>query len=263
MSTEARTVSDSPTGDAVQALLNSLYGLAGKTVLVTGASKGIGQAVARACANAGATLLICGRDADRLDETLASLQGSGHRIFAGDLSDAETLKQLAAECGHVDGVVHSAGIRGLAPMRMVSEAFLQQVMAINYHAPMMLTRHLLARQSIRQGGSIVFLSSIAALTGTVGVGPYAGSKAALIGSMRPLALELAKRDIRANALCPGLVETTLITEDIRWFEENCKRYPLGIGQPEDVANACLYFLSDASAKVTGQAFSMDGGVEFA
>jgi NAD(P)-dependent dehydrogenase (short-subunit alcohol dehydrogenase family) len=93
------------------------------------------------------------------------------------------------------------------------------------------------------------------------VGPYAGSKAALIGTMRPLALELARRGSRVNALCPGLVETPLTTVDNEWFEEARKRYPLGIGQSVDVARACLFLLSDASRKITGVSFSMDGGVE--
>jgi NAD(P)-dependent dehydrogenase (short-subunit alcohol dehydrogenase family) len=239
-----------------------LFGLDGKTILITGASKGIGQEVARQCATAGAQLVIVGRDTVRLDETLKSLHGEGHRALVVELNDADARKQLANDCGPLDGVVHSAGIRGLAPMKIVGDAFLRNVMDTNYLAPMMLTRHLLAKGHIRANGSLIFLSSIAALTGTVGVGPYSGSKAALVGSLRPLALELAKRGIRANALCPGLVETTLITEDMAWFEESCKRYPLGIGLPADVAQACIYFLSDASSKVTGAIFSMDGGVEF-
>jgi NAD(P)-dependent dehydrogenase (short-subunit alcohol dehydrogenase family) len=241
---------------------HQLFGLQDKCILVTGASKGIGQEVARQCAAAGARVVICGRDTTRLDETLQSLLGEGHRAYAMDLTDATARQKLASECGAIDGVVHSAGIRGLSPMRIVSDAFLTQVMDTNFLAPMLLTRQLLSRGLIRANGSLIFLSSISALTGTVGVGPYAGSKAALIGTLRPLALELAKRGIRANALCPGLVETTLITEDKDWFEESSKRYPLGIGLPSDIAQACLYFLSDASRKVTGCAFSMDGGVEF-
>lgn len=251
-----------PLLDEPSALLRALYGLDGKTVLVTGASKGIGAAVAHACAGAGARLIVAGRDQMRLQAVLDALPGDDHRLFAGDLSEAVTVQRLAAECGPLDGIVHSAGIRGLSPMKLVSEPFLNEVMAINYIAPTMLTRHLLARQSLRPGSSIVFLSSIAALTGTVGVGPYAGSKAALIGTLRPLALELVRRNIRANALCPSLVETPLTSEDRAWLEENRARYPLGIGTPEDVALACLYFLSTASGKVTGQAFSMDGGVEY-
>jgi NAD(P)-dependent dehydrogenase (short-subunit alcohol dehydrogenase family) len=239
-----------------------LYGLHGKTILVTGASQGIGQAVARSCAEAGAQLVLSGRDRDRLQATLDSLHGNGHCALAADLTDLNAVRQLSADCGLVDGVVHCAGIRGLSPMRMVGDEFLRTVMETNYIAPMMLTRHLLSRSAIRAGGSILFLSSIAAITGTVGLGPYAGSKAALIGSMRPLALELAKRRIRANALAPGIVETPLTTIDADWFDDIRKSYPLDVGQPEDVAWACLFFLSDASSKVTGTVFNLDGGVEY-
>ena len=207
--------------------------------------------------------MICGRDRQRLDETLKSLSGNGHRSIIAELTDMDNLVNVAIQCGKVHGVVHCAGIRGLSPMKMVSEAHLSEVMATNYTSPVMLTRHLLAKQLIANNGSIVFMSSVAALSGTVGVGPYAGSKAALIGVMRPMALELARRKIRVNALCPALVETTLTTEDRPWFDEISKRYPLGVGQPEDVAQACLYFLSDASRVVTGTVFAMDGGLEYA
>ncbi len=239
-----------------------LFGLEGKTVLVTGASKGIGQAVALGCAAAGAQLVITGRDPARLEGTLKSLPGDGHRVLSADLTDTSAVRQLASDCGMVDGVVHSAGVQGVAPMKMLSDTFLRSVFDTNYIAPIMLTRQLLNRAAIRPGGSILFLSSIAAVTGTVGLGPYAGSKAALVGTMRPLALELAKRRIRANALAPGIVETPLTTSNIENFEANRKRYPLDIGQPEDVAWASLFFLSDASSKVTGTVFNLDGGIEY-
>jgi NAD(P)-dependent dehydrogenase (short-subunit alcohol dehydrogenase family) len=238
-----------------------LFGLQGKKILVTGASLGIGRQIAKFCASAGANLIISGRDESRLSETLKTLEGSGHSLIVCDLTNFDTLKTLANEIEQIDALVHCAGIRGLAPMKMVSTDFLHEVFEINYFAPIMLTRELLFKQKIKPASSILFLSSIAALTGTVGVGPYSGSKAALIGTLRPLALELAKRKIRVNALCPGLVETTLITEDPFWFQESRKKYPMDIGQPEDVAYACLYFLSNASSKVTGTIFSMDGGVE--
>lgn len=247
---------------AAQAHAQSRFGLSGKTILVTGASQGIGEAVAKCCASAGARVVLSGRNADNLNHVMGQLEGQGHFVIPADLTNTAELVQLATSCGKVDGVVHSAGIRGLAPMRLVSDTFLRQVMEINYIAPMMLTRHLLAKQQVNQNGSLVFISSIAALTGTVGVGPYAGSKAALIGTMRPMALEVAKRGIRANALCPGIVETSFTTEDGDWFEEIRKSYPLDIGQPEDVAAACQFFLSDASRKITGIGFSLDGGVEY-
>jgi NAD(P)-dependent dehydrogenase (short-subunit alcohol dehydrogenase family) len=245
----------------VQIKVKNLFGLKGKTILVTGASLGIGKAVAQYTAAAGAKLIISGRDADRLLNTLNSLEGDHHVQKVCDLTNYDSIQQLANDVPPLDGVVHCAGIRGLAPMKMVSSKFLHEVFDINYFAPTMLTRELLFRQKINSRGSIIFLSSIAALSGTVGVGPYSGSKAALIGTLRPLALELSKRKVRVNALCPGLVETTLITEDPSWFQESRKKYPLDIGQPDDIALACIYFLSDSSSKVTGTVFSMDGGVE--
>jgi NAD(P)-dependent dehydrogenase (short-subunit alcohol dehydrogenase family) len=135
-------------------------------------------------------------------------------------------------------------------------------MQINYEVPVLLTQRLLHKNVLRDNCSMIFMSSIAAHIGTVGVGIYSGSKAALVGTMRCLSLEVAKRGMRANCLCPGLVETNLITEDPSWFEGQMARYPLGIGMPDDVAFACLYLLSDASRKVTGIEFNMDGGVLF-
>ncbi|MDP4075703.1 SDR family NAD(P)-dependent oxidoreductase [Acidovorax sp. A1169] len=250
------------TSNPFTAAARGLYGLEGKRILVTGASQGIGRAVALSCAEAGAQLVLTGRDAQRLQSVVDSLASTGHQALPVDLTDMSALRQLVVDCGLVDGVVHSAGIRGLSPMKMVGDGFLREVMETNYIAPMVLTRQLLSRSAIRAGGSILFLSSIAALTGTVGLGPYAGSKAALIGTMRPLALELSKRGIRANALAPGIVQTPLTTIDADWFDAIRKRYPLDVGQTEDVAWACLFFLSDASKKVTGTVFSLDGGVEY-
>lgn len=240
----------------------SPYRLQGKTVLVTGASSGIGRAVAAECARFGATVIATGRDAARLDETVASLGGEGHRGIAADLTDPQAIRALVDAAGSLDGVVHSAGVRGLSPIRTATEKFVRQVMSINFDAPTLLTQRLLYRNALKDGASIVFMASIAAHIGTPGVGIYSASKAALVGMVRCLALEIAKRGMRANCLCPGLVETNLITEDPGWFEGQKARYPLGIGMPEDVANACVYLLSDASRKVTGIEFNMDGGVLF-
>lgn len=243
-------------------LSDTPYGLVGKTILVTGASSGIGRAVAQRCAEAGASVVVTGRDADRLAQTLQALPGDGHRAMPADLVDPAALRALADGCGPLDGVVHSAGVRGLSPIRMAGEKFVRHVMQINYEVPVLLTQRLLHRNVLRDNASMIFMSSIAAHIGTVGVGIYSGSKAALVGTMRCLALEVAKRGMRANCLCPGLVETNLITEDPGWFEGQKQRYPLGIGAPDDVAYACLYLLSDAGRKVTGIEFNMDGGVLF-
>jgi NAD(P)-dependent dehydrogenase (short-subunit alcohol dehydrogenase family) len=243
-------------------LSKSPYGLAGKTILVTGASSGIGRAVASRCAEAGACVVATGRDAVRLGQTVAALPGPDHRTLPADLTDPAALRALADGCGPLDGVVHSAGVRGLSPIRMAGEKFVRHVMQINYEVPVLLTQRLLHKNVLRDNSSMIFMSSIAAHIGTTGVGIYSGSKAALVGTMRCLALEVAKRGMRANCLCPGLVETNLITEDPTWFEGQKLRYPLGIGMPDDVAFACIYLLSDASRKVTGIEFNMDGGVLF-
>lgn len=250
------------TGNSVNTVTNNPFHLRGKTILVTGASSGIGRAVAIQCAKAGASLIVSGRDATRLDETLAALEGDAHRAVLADLTDQEQLHALVAQSGPIDGVVHGAGIDGVAPVRMLSESFLNRVFSANFNAPVLLTQRLLHQKAMRDGGSILFMTSIAAHTGTVGVGPYSASKAALIGLMRCLALEVAKRGIRVNSLSPGLVDTPLVNKDRAWLDEKNKLYPLGIGQPEDVAYAAVYFLSDSSRRVTGTSFNLDGGIPF-
>lgn len=238
-----------------------IFQLLDKTILVTGASSGIGQAVALACAQAGAQVVLHGRDADRLDASLQSLPGVGHVAIQGDLQKQEEVMSLADQSPSLNGVVHCAGIYGVAPMRLVQLDMLQRVFQINYFAPMTLTQRLLIKRKIQHGGSVLFISSIAANTGRAGVGPYSGSKAALLGSMRPLALEVAKHGIRANALCPGIVRTPIFSGQEQWLTDEVeKTYPLGLGQPEDVAHAAVFFMADASRKITGTAFSIDGGV---
>jgi len=237
------------------------FHLHGKTVLVTGASSGIGRAVAVECARAGARVVINGRDAGRLTDTLALLHaGLDHAACAADLTDPPQMARLVAACGELDGVVHAAGVHGVTPLRMLRQSFMQTVLDANFLAPLMLTQLLLAKKTLRNGASLVFMSSIAAHTGTVGVGPYSASKAALEGLIRPLALEIAPRAMRANAIAPGLVDTPLVNDDRAWLDEKAKMYPLGLGKPEDVAYAAIYLLADISRKVTGTQLHLDGGI---
>lgn len=243
------------------------FHLHGKSVLVTGASSGIGRAVAVECARAGARVVINGRNQERLDQTLALLREAGaadhdpgHLACAADLTDAARLAHLVDQAGELDGVVHAAGIDGVTPVRMLRQGFMESVLNGNFMAPLMLTQKLLFKKSLRNGSSLVFLSSIAAHTGTVGVGPYSASKAALEGMIRCLALEIAPRGMRANALAPGLVDTPLVNEDRAWLDEKGKSYPLGLGKPEDVAYAAIYLLCDASRKITGTRLHLDGGI---
>lgn len=239
------------------------FSLDGKRILVTGASSGLGRAIAIASSQRGATIVATGRDDVRLQETIAALDGSGHISVHADLISVADRERLALAVGTVDGVVHSAGISRLSPIRMATERHVQEIWQINYEAPVLLTQRLLAKSQIANDGSIVFLSSIAAYIGVPAVGVYSGTKAALIATMRCLAMEVAKRRIRANALAPALVDTPLLAATgsvVGSLEAQRAAYPLGFGEPSDVANAAIFLLSSASRWITGTTLVMDGGL---
>lgn len=239
------------------------FSLAGKRLLVTGASSGIGRSIAIACAGRGAAIVATGRDESRLGETRNALAGDGHAAVVADLNDADGRDRVVAASGQLDGVVHSAGISRLSPMRLATPQHLADVWRINYEAPMLLTQKLLAKNLVAANGSILFMSSIAAYIGVAGVGAYSGTKAALIATMRCMAMEVAKRGIRVNCLAPALVETPLLaaTESVvASLDEQRAAYPLGFGKPADVANAAVFFLSGASRWITGTTLVMDGGL---
>lgn len=234
------------------------YSLDGKTVLVTGASSGLGRQIAVSCARMGAKLVVTGRDAERLSQTHLALEGDGHRSVRADLTVAAEREALADGVQLVDGVVHAAGVQRHVPIKLLSENILRGVLDVNFVAPIMLTQRLLYRNAVATGGSIIFLSSSAAQTGTAGIGPYSASKAALHGLMRTLAVEQAKRRVRVNCIVPSAVETPLW--DPSQLEAQRARHPLGLGTPDDIANAAIFLLSNASRWITGSELVMDGGV---
>ena len=234
------------------------FSLIGKAVLVTGASSGLGRQIAISSSRMGARIIATGRDVDRLAETIKRLEGDGHMQVVADLRESSQIHALVAVAGKVDGVVHCVGMQRLAPVKLISEKLLADIIGTNFVGPVMLTQRLLYRDAIADGGSIVFLSSTAAHIGTPGVGPYSSMKAALHGLTRCLALEQAKKRIRVNCISPSAVETPLW--DAQHLEAQRARHPLGLGTPDDVANAAIYLLSNASRWVTGTNLMMDGGV---
>jgi len=243
--------------------MSTPFSLAGKRILVTGASSGIGRQIAVSCSQMGAIVVGTGRDISKLDETQTLLYGDGHLLVPADLTQASGRDAvLAAIDNPLEGIVHCAGISRLSPVRMMNEAHLLEIMAINVNAPMLLTQGLMRKQKIQSGGSIIFISSIAAHIGVAGVAGYSGSKAALIGMMRCLAMEVIKRKIRVNCLSPAMVNSPLLEQAylVGSLEQEEKNYPLGFGEPEDVANACIFFLSEASRWITGTTLVMDGGL---
>lgn len=238
------------------------FSLAGRRILVTGASSGIGRQIALGCAQAGAEVVASGRDSGRLDATLAALDGSGHQALALDLCDEAAIQSAVPEMGPLDGVVHGAGISLLAPLRLATRSHIESQLAANLVGPMLLTRQLLLRNSLRRGGAIVFISSISAHIGVHGVSSYAASKGALEAMARSLSMEVARKGIRVNCLAPGLVRTPMFEAALSTtggLDETIKAYPLGLGLPEDVAHAAVFFLSPASRWITGATLVLDGG----
>lgn len=239
------------------------FSLEGKRVLVTGASSGIGRQVAIACAQMGAQLVVSGRNGERLAATLAELEGEGHAAVAADLSRQEDIDRLAGEAGVVDGLVHAAGISRLVPFRMISRTQLDEMFSSNVYAPMLLSKALLAKKRIAANGSILFISALASHVGPLATGAYSASKAALLGAMRTLALEVVKQGIRANCIAPGYVRTPMLdslNQGGGSIDEHAKLTPLGLGEPEDVAYATVFYLSDASRWITRNYFIVDGGL---
>lgn len=243
------------------------FSLAGKRVLVTGATSGLGLSIALSCARMGAEIIATGRNQERLSKVLHDLQAISdlpHMAMAADLTVAEERTAFVEAIGTpIYGVVHSAGISKLCPVRQMNEAHLRELQSINVEAPMLLTQGLLKRNLIAAGGSIVFIASIAAHMGVAGVGAYSGTKAALIAISRCLALEVVKREIRVNCLSPALVDTPMLSATAQMpgaLEGHRERHPLGFGKPEDVANAAIFFISGASRWITGTTLVMDGGL---
>lgn len=239
------------------------FTLEGKRILITGASSGIGQATAIECSKLGASLIILGRDSKRLQETFDRLEGDGHIQLLADLTNSEDIQRIAAEIPVLDGLVNNAGLGHTSLVRFIKQTDVERVFQTNTFAPILLTKEILKKKKLNKGASIVFTSSIAAFSNALGNSLYSASKAAICAYMRSCAKELADKQIRANAICPGMVETKLIRggalseEDL---QKDMANYPLKrYGKPEEIAYTAIYLLSDASAWVTGISLIIDGG----
>ncbi len=240
------------------------FSLKAKTILVTGASSGIGQATAIECSRMGAQVIITGRDEQRLEETLNQLKGEGHQMIAVDLSTIDGVQKLVESVPVVDGLLNNAGVSATKPIGFLSEQELNRIFDINLKAPILLTNLMAKKKKIRKGGSIVFTSSIGRFVEAPGNSLYSSSKGGLSSFMRGAALELAAKQIRCNALLPGMIETPIMTgkqtiSDEQW-EKNKQRYPLKrFGTPQEVAWAAVFLFSEASSFMTGSEIIIDGG----
>ena len=243
------------------------FSLEGKTVLVTGASSGIGRGIAVECSKMGAKVVINGRNKERLQKTFDQLEGEGHIQFVADLSKQEDIERLANEVPELNGFVNSAGIPKICPVKRIDRQTLEEIMNVNAFGPILLTSQLLRKKKLQKKSSIVLIASISGVCmANTGEGPYAATKAALAGYTKTAAFELAGQGTRVNTICPGLVPTEILTLSNEMFSEDqlketmYGRYPLKrVGTPEDIANGAIYLLSDASSWVTGINLVIDGG----
>lgn len=239
------------------------FSLTGKTILVTGASSGIGQSIAVTISKMGANVIINGRNESRLQATMSMLAGSGHNMVISDITKQAEVDALSTKVAQLDGIVHCAGIGHRMPAKMVTEADVDSVMDANFKGAVLLQAALLMKKKVKKDSSIVFIASKAADYPSVGNSIYSASKGALISYSKCLALELAPRGIRVNCICPAMVWTDLIMQNevtVDQLKESEKNYPLKrYGKPEDIANLAVYLLSDASSWMTNSCIDITGG----
>lgn len=246
---------------------NNPFSLNGKVVLITGASSGIGRATAIECSRMGATLIITGRNSEKLNDTMSKLSGDGHVAFAADLCNADELNALVKSLPQLDGIVLSSGIVKRVPTQFVTREKLNQIFEINFFANIELIRLLRKSKKIHNGGSIAVLASTGGVRShTIGNAMYDASKAAIASWVKSLSKELAPRAIRVNSVCPGMISTpmTVVEDDVitsEQYEIDIKKYLLQrYGYPEEVAYGVTYLLSDATKWVTGTELVIDGGI---
>ncbi len=240
------------------------FSLQGKKILITGASSGIGRQVAIDCTRFGAQVILSARNEERIKEVMSKLEPNKHSYIQGDLTEGDTIKRITDYVDSIDGIVFCAGIGKTLPFKFCKREDINEVYEVNLFSQIELFRSLIRGKRINKSASVVFISSIGGLkVFTPGNFIYGSSKAALDSVVKFCALEFAP-NVRVNSIMPGMVNTSLISGRSCWSSEqianDVKNYPLGrYGEPQDISNGVVFFLSDASKWITGQALVIDGG----
>jgi len=245
------------------------FSLQNKVILITGASSGIGRSCCVECSKRGADLILVGRNRDELMKTVSLLNPESKvEVIAEDITQNENLESIIADkvlvSGKISGFIHCAGIEKTLPLKKHSPALYRDIFAVNVIAGFEIAKILSLKKYKDETSSFVFISSVAGMVGEPGKTAYSASKGAVISGARTLAMELARSNVRVNSISPAMVNTPILEkmfEDIgeEASSEIIRKHPLGIGNPEDVANACIFLLSDASRWITGINLVIDGG----
>ncbi|ACL75571.1 SDR family NAD(P)-dependent oxidoreductase [Ruminiclostridium cellulolyticum] len=243
--------------------------LSGKNILVTGASSGIGKGIAIYLSKVGANIIMAARNEEKLKETYNELEPGNHSYYLIDLNNLDEIEgmidNICSDGRKLNGIVHSAGISSTIPIQYIKLDNLKSIMSINFYSFIELVKHFSKRKYNDNGGSIVAISSISSKVGARGLAAYCASKGALDSSIRPIALELAAKNIRINSIAPGMIKSQIYDGLIELVNNNNfetdlkKRQIMGLGKPEDVASAAAFLLSDASKFITGTSIIVDGG----
>ena len=247
------------------------FSLENKVIIVTGASSGIGAQCAIDCSKMGAKVVLVARNEERLKQTLEQCEEpSRHMILPFDLSSSdglkESIKDVVAKVGKINGVVNCAGMSSVTPLKLVTDELLDQFFRTNVYSAINLSKEVtrVGNYDKEHGCSIIFFASIMGLCGEKCKTMYSATKGALIAAARSMACELAKNKVRVNVVSPGAIETPINAKlphmaDPELRKELEEKHLLGLGECSDIANACIYLLSDAAKWVTGQNFIVDGG----
>ena len=239
------------------------FSLEGKTILVTGASSGIGRGICIDCSKMGAAVHLMARNEERLNETRSQMEGEGHQIHVADLCRTDDINALVDTLPVLDGVVLCAGIIKTMPVKNINEEAMAEIFNANIMGDIKLCSRLLKMKKLSHGASVVFISSVSTFNVKVGNSLYSATKGAVNSFAKAMALEVSKQNMRVNCIQPGFVPSSILSsgaiEEDEYMKFYAERHPLGFGTPTDIANGCIYLLSDAARWVTGSIFTIDGG----